>query len=138
MAPKTRLDPLVKWKERELDAARRLLAERMQALASARARAEAAASELTKLPTQAKTIDDFALFEGAAAHARKQVALATAEAEVAGKAVKVAQDAVTEVNRRVEMFRRANERQRAALVQEAERAERKTLDELALLLRKPS
>ena len=57
---------------------------------------------------------------------------------MAGKAVKVAQDAVTEVNRRVEMFRRANERQRAALVQEAERAERKTLDELALLLRKPS
>ena len=42
MAPKTRLDPLVKWKERELDAARRLLAERLQALASARARAEAA------------------------------------------------------------------------------------------------
>jgi hypothetical protein len=138
MAPKTRLDPLVKWKERELDAARRALAARLKALADTRERIEKAQRDLTALPRGATNVDQLELIDRAVVRARKDLERATAEAEVAAKAVATAQVAVTEVHRRVEIFRRASERQRTVLIQEAERSERRTLDELALLLRKPS
>lgn len=133
--PKTRLDPLVQWKERELEKARALLAARLKALSQARQAVASAGERLAGLSTQVTSSDEAELLERAAVRARADIAAAENEVKLATSALEKSQAAYTEAHRRLETFRRANERQRAAMVADIEREERRTLDELANLLR---
>ncbi len=135
MPPKTRLDPLVKWKEREVDRAKLALAMRLKALAIAQERIAETAAQLERLPSQATSVDDLELLDRAVARGRADLEAAKKEWAEADQALRKSQAAYAEIHRQAETFRRASERQRAALIQEIERRERKTLDEIANLLR---
>jgi len=131
---KTRLDPLVKWKEREVERAKLALAERLKALAMAQERVEGTSAQLGKLPSQATSADELDLLERAVARGRADLAAARQEWASADQALRQSQRAFAEIHRQAETSRRASDRQRAALIQEIERRERKTLDEIANLL----
>jgi flagellar export protein FliJ len=135
--PKTRLDPLVQWKEREMETARAQLAERLKALAEAREVVLAREATLAGLSSAITSSDEADLLERAAARARVDIARAAEAVKAATAALEKSQLAYVQAHRRLETFRRANERQRTALIAEIEREERRTLDELANLLRKP-
>jgi flagellar biosynthesis chaperone FliJ len=135
MPPKTRLDPLVKWKEREVERAKLELAVRLKALAIAQERIAETAAQLGRLPSQATSVDDLELLDRAVARGRADLEVAKKEWSEADQALRKSQAAYADVHRQAETFRRANDRQRAVLVQEIERQERKTLDEIANLLR---
>jgi flagellar export protein FliJ len=134
MPPRTRLDPLVKWKEREVERAKLELAVRLKALAIAQERIAETAAQLERLPSQATSVDDLELLDRAVARGRADLETAKKEWAVADQALRKSQVGYAEVHRQAETFRRANERQRAVLIQEIERRERKTLDEIANLL----
>jgi len=132
---KTRLDPLVKWKEREVERAKVALAARLKALAVAQEKLEDTAAQLAKLPAHATSADELDLLERASARGRADLEAAKKEWASADQALRQSQQAYADVHRQAETFRRASDRQRAVLVQEIERRERKTLDEIANLLR---
>ena len=134
MPPRTRLDPLVKWKERQVERAKLELAVRLKALAIAQERIAETAAQLERLPSQATSVDDLELLDRAVARGRADLETAKKEWAVADQALRKSQVGYAEVHRQAETFRRANERQRAVLIQEIERRERKTLDEIANLL----
>jgi flagellar export protein FliJ len=135
MPLKTRLDPLVKWKEREVERAKLALAVRLKALAIALEHIAETSAQLGRLPSQATSVDDLELVDRAVARARADLEAAKKEWAVADQALRQSQAGYAEIHRQAETFRRANERQRAVLIQEIERRERKTLDEIANLLR---
>jgi flagellar export protein FliJ len=135
MPPRTRLDPLVKWKEREVERAKLELAVRLKALAIAQERIAETEAQLGRLPSQATSVDDLELLDRAVARGRADLEAAKKEWSVADQALRLSQAGYAEIHRKAETFRRANERQRAVLIQEIERRERKTLDEIANLLR---
>ena len=133
--PKTRLDPLVKWKERQVERAKLELAVRLKALAIAQERISETVAQLGRLPSQATSVNDLELLDRAVARGRADLEAAKKEWAVADQALRQSQAGYVEVHRQAETFRRASERQRAVLIQEIERRERKTLDEIANLLR---
>jgi flagellar export protein FliJ len=132
--PKTRLDAVVKLRERDEDRARRELAE-------AQRQAQAAEQALRDAETRARhdarssgTAADWALADHA--HARALV-----EARQAERAAKAATDRLGSsrshyvgMRARAEAVRRIVEVRRAEIVSQAETAERKQLDEIATLL----
>jgi flagellar export protein FliJ len=132
---KTRLDPLVRWKEREVERAKLALAVRLKALAMAQERIAESSAQLGRLPTEATSVDELELLDRAVARGRSDLEAARKEWAEADQALRKSQAAYAEIHRQAETFRRANERQRALLIQEIERRERKTLDEIANLLR---
>jgi flagellar export protein FliJ len=132
---KTRLDPLVRWKEREVERAKLALAVRLKSLAIAQEHIAETSAQLGRLPTAATSVDELDLLERAIARGRADLDAARKEWAEADQALRKSQAAYAEIHRQAETFRRANERQRAALIQEIERQERKTLDEIANLLR---
>jgi flagellar export protein FliJ len=132
---KTRLDPLVRWKEREVERAKLALAVRLKALAMAQERIAESSAQLGRLPTEATSVDELELLDRAVARGRSDLEVARKEWAEADQALRKSQAAYAEIHRQAETFRRANERQRALLIQEIERRERKTLDEIANLLR---
>ncbi len=135
MPPKTRLDPLVRWKEREVERAKLALAVRLKALAIAQERISENLARLGRLPSEATSVDELDLLDRAVARGRADLEAARKEWAEADQSLRQSQAAYAEIHRQAETFRRANERQRAALIQEIERRERKTLDEIANLLR---
>jgi flagellar export protein FliJ len=135
MPPKTRLDPLVKWKEREVERAKLALAERLRTLAVAQERIEEAQAQLGRLPAQVTSVDELELIERAVARGRADLDAARKQWAEADQLLRKSQEAFTQVHRQAETFRRASERQRALLIQAIEKQERKTLDEIANLLR---
>jgi flagellar export protein FliJ len=135
MPLKTRLDPLVKWKEREVERAKLALAERLKALAIAQERIGEAQAQLARLPASVTSVDDLELIERAVARGRSDLDAARKQWAEADQSLRKSQEAFTQVHRQAETFRRASERQRALLIQAIEKQERKTLDEIANLLR---
>jgi flagellar export protein FliJ len=135
MPPKTRLDPLVRWKEREVERAKLALAVRLKALAIAQERISESSARLGRLPSEATSVDELDMLDRAVARGRADLEAARKEWAEADQSLRQSQAAYAEIHRQAETFRRANERQRAALIQEIERRERKTLDEIANLLR---
>jgi len=135
MPLKTRLDPLVKWKEREVERAKLGLAVRLKALAVAQERIAEISGQLGRLPSQATSVDELELLDRAVARGRSDLEAAKKEWAAADQELRRSQEAYAQIHRQAETFRRANERQRAVLIQEIERQERKTLDEIANLLR---
>ena len=133
--PKTRLDPLVRWKARALEQTKRLLAEKLTRLAAARARVAQASALLDRAPPERADAAAWDLQDRVSAAGRSALVSLEQEVAVAEAEIQVAQAACVEANRETEVFRRASERERSRLLQEIERRERHTMDELAILLR---
>jgi flagellar biosynthesis chaperone FliJ len=118
-----------------VERAKLALAVRLKALAMAQERIAESSAQLGRLPTEATSVDELELLDRAVARGRSDLEAARKEWAEADQALRKSQAAYAEIHRQAETFRRANERQRALLIQEIERRERKTLDEIANLLR---
>ena len=134
MPPATRLDPLLKLKEREEQRQMIRLAAASRALQAvqeleADLRRKAAGSDLRAAPAEA-----WMLREEAHQRALRELHQAREAVAAAEKACQAARAAFLVATQTAEAFRKATERKRNEIVQEIERREQKTLEEMAALL----
>jgi flagellar export protein FliJ len=132
--PKTRLDAVVKLRERDEDRARRELAE-------AQRHAQAADQALRDAETRARhdarssgTAADWELADHSHARALVEARQAERAAKAATERLGSSRSHYVGMRARAEAVRRIVEVRRAELVSQAETAERKQLDEIATLL----
>jgi flagellar export protein FliJ len=133
VGPKTRLDRLVQLRERTEDVALENLAHAQSSLGRASARLAGIRHEASRDGRARGAAEMWALEEGA--HVRALQAMRTAERELA-QAVRGEQQARAgygKAYRNAEVIRRAQEKRRTEILDEAERRERHALDELATL-----
>lgn len=133
VVPKTRLDRLVQLRERTEDVALENLAHAQSSLGRAAARLAGLRQEAKRDGRSRGSVEMWAVEEGA--HVRALHAIRTAERELA-QAVRSEQKARVgygEAYRGAEVIRRAQEKKRTEILDEAEKREQKALDELATL-----
>lgn len=134
MAPTTRLDVLVKLRERDEEKAERAVADAQRAALAARARLTEAQALARTDARGALDVASWGLVEAAHGRARE-------EAERAARLVKDAQARETEArsahvdaHRRTEAVRRAADGRRVELVREAETRDQRRVDDLTTML----
>jgi flagellar export protein FliJ len=134
MPPATRLDPLLKLKEREQQ--RRLvdLSNATRALQAAQQRVEDLRRAAARSDLQSGPVELWMLREESHQRALRELQRAREAVTATDKACQVARAAFLTAKRTVETFRKATERKRAEIVREIERSEQKTLEEMAALL----
>lgn len=134
MKPATRLDVVVKLRERDEDKARRALAESERA-AKLAAQEAARAVEATRLDLRVSgSAADWQLLDAAHGRALDDAAKAARAAGAADEHLHASRAQYSSAYKRAETIRRVAETRRAELVAEHESRERKELDELAVLL----
>ena len=133
MPPKTRLDAVVKIRERDEDTARIQLAEaQRKELAARKALDEAKARARHDARTSGRAVD-WELADRAHQRALLDARLAEHAANAASEKVGTSQKAYVGAYAKAEAMRRVVETRRADIIREDEKADAKRLDEMATL-----
>jgi flagellar biosynthesis chaperone FliJ len=134
VAPATRLDPVLRLKERDEQRAARELARAAAETVSARERLDASATRARRDERRDGPAREWLIVE--AAHGRALVELSRDATRVreSGARERAARGVCADVHRRTETVRRAVEVRRREIREERARAERRSFDEIAALL----
>jgi flagellar export protein FliJ len=128
--PKTRLDPLVKLKERAEERARRNLAKASQDLALIQSKLDQLRQLAAKDSQVSGSAADWELRDVAHARALSDIRKAEEGVAAAARREQTAREAYGAAYRELDAIRRAAEARRSELMLELETRERKELDEL--------
>ncbi len=129
--PKTRLDKVVKVREKQEEGALGNLANARASLNRARERLAGAVSKAQSDGRQRSPIDYWELEDAAHARALQAVKAAKEQVVTAETAEAVARAGYTTAHQQAQVVRRAADRKKAEIVSSKEKAEQKDLDELA-------
>lgn len=131
MPLKTRLDPVVKLRERAEDECAIELARASEMTRQARDKLALIDDRLRRENRRQGDAADWELAEAATARALKERKVAEAELKKAEGAEAAARVAYAQAHKKAEAVRRVAEARRKAILKEAEVAERKLMDEVA-------
>lgn len=131
--PATRLDVVVKLRERDEERTRTLLADSERAAKLAAEQAAAAQARARQDGRKAGSAADWQLLDAAHGRARLDAANAEQAAGAADAHLEATRQQYSLAYQRAETIRRVAETRRAEMVAEADAKERKELDELAVL-----
>lgn len=134
MTLRTRLDPVVKLREREEKSSREHLARATAEAQSAFARVTQTQASVNRDERRSADVAEWAMLDAAHCQARTELHRAQAKLESATVNVGAARAAHTTAHSRAEAVRRAAEARRAEHQQEQARAESRELDEVGSLL----
>jgi flagellar export protein FliJ len=134
MTPKTRLDPLVRMRERHEESALEGLARAQRSLGLAHERLRSARAQASADQRGSGDSSMWAAEEAAHARVVHEVRGAEHEVQKATGGEHAARTAYERAWRDAEASRRLREKARRAIVHEAERREQKALDDLATLV----
>jgi flagellar export protein FliJ len=131
--PATRLDVVVKLRERDEERAQTLLADSERAAKAAREQAAAAHERARHDGRKAASAADWMMLDAAHGRARMEAANAEQAANAADEHLSASRHHYSSAYQRAETIRRVAEARRSEIIAEAETRERKELDEIAVL-----
>ncbi len=134
MKPATRLDAVVKLRERDEDEARSHLAEAQRRAAAAHAALEAARARAQTDERRAGSAAEWLLADAAHGRALVEARQAETQARASQEALGASRNRFAGAHARAEAMRRLAEVRRSEIISEHESRERKALDEAATLI----
>ncbi len=133
MKPATRLDVVIKLRERDEERTRLHLAESERALKAAAAEAAAAHERTRTDGRRSGSAAEWMLLDAAHGRAREDAANADQAVAAADKKLSASRNQYKSAYQRAETIRRIADARRAEIIAEAETKERKELDEVGVL-----
>jgi glucuronate isomerase len=131
--PATRLDVVVKLRERDEERTRTVLADSERAAKQAAEQAAAAQLRARQDGRKAGSAADWMLLDAAHGRARQEAATAEQAAGAADAQLAASREQYSSAYQRAETIRRVADARRAEMIAEAEMRERKELDEIAVV-----